>query len=116
METEVEILTSSSQPINGKKFVLTCKGKFSRLRPLLVSQIADYAQLEWKDSNGMPITEGDNVTLGEASHETLSRTLSFNPLGGTHDKVYTCVVTIDIPNSDVNFSTATTHRIILSKG
>ena len=107
--------TAYGLPVN-EDFSLVCSGVVTSSIPLEKFYLEDNVRVQWSDIKDRPLQNSNNMTItivdvsGEGS--VFRSTLQFHPLGHSHDKLYTCSMTLDHPA----YSTVTSdYRVMFGK-
>ena len=103
-------------PLN-KDFSLVCSGEVTSSVPLIKLSLEDYVEVEWSDWRGS-VNNMENSTISDVSlsGNLLRSTLNFHPLSQSHDKLYTCSMTIKHPIADViPITDHSQYRVIFGK-
>ena len=101
-------------PLPNDNFSLVCTGVVTSSIPLQKFHKKNIHVL-WSDNDG-PIQNSENMTVTVVSlrNGVLSSTLLFHPFSPGHDKLYTCSMTLDIPNYSTSSNTSQ-YRVIAGK-
>ena len=100
---------------DGQIITLTCKGTADPLKT--TSQLEPYINVEWVGPTGVPLTEENNIVIGDQKQSLngVVRTLTLN---GTHYNQagwYTCHLALNATNTDLQISVAEYHLVLHSK-
>jgi len=81
-----------SEPLNGHNFTLSC---VTHLQPKLAS-LSRRLVMEWVGPEGVPLTEDNNITVGEETIFTATY-MHFNTVNFNHHGVYGCRAVLNLP-------------------
>ena len=81
-----------NEPVHDHSFTLSC---VTYLQPKLAS-LSRHLVLEWVGPEGVPLTEDNNITIGEEAIFTTTY-MHFNTVNLTHHGVYGCRARLNLP-------------------
>ena len=105
--------TAYGLPVN-EDFSLVCSGDVTSSL-----HVEDNVRVQWSDIKDRPLQNSNNMTItivdvsGEGS--VFRSTLQFHPLGHSHDKLYTCSMTLDHPAYSTVPSDTSDYRVMFGK-
>ena len=99
----------------GQIITLTCKGTADPLKT--TSQLESYINVEWVGPTGVPLTEENNIVVGDQrqSLNGVVRTLTLNGTRYNQTGWYTCHVVLNTTNTDLQISVAEYHLVLHRK-
>ena len=108
-------MPSSTEARLGRNFTLTCQTRAVQSKPTLTNPLLQtYLRVEWFDTNGNPISEGDSITFSELS-SNFSHSINFSPLSRGQDRLYVCAVTFEVPEAHSNSSAKNSYEVVFGE-
>ena len=109
--------TAYGLPVN-EDFSLVCSGVVTS-SILQKFHLEENVRVQWSDIKDRPLQNSNmTITVSDVSGEgsVFKSTLLFHPLGHSHDKLYTCSMTLDHPAAYSNVPSDTSdYRVMFGK-
>ena len=118
MTPRIHIAPILKSDYEGDRVLLECKGNVNPMKTTGQVAHGGHMSVEWSGPEGVLLTEQNKVTVGvqENSDDGSSRTLLISETNFRHSGLYSCQVTINLPNSSIAHTVSTEyHLVFLSK-
>ena len=118
MRPRIHIVPILKSDYEGDRVLLECKGNVNPMKTTGQVAHGGHMSVEWSGPEGVLLMEQNKVTVGvqENSDDGSSRTILISETNFRHSGLYSCQVTINLPNSSIVHTVSTEyHPVFLSK-